>query len=415
MNPTPRAALLVGVAAASALVLPPALALAAFGAVVVAAVVDGFMLRGLPSVERTSPALASRGVPAELRLALTAPMPGPARLRQPAPPDVRIEPAEADNALEATLVARRRGRHVLPAPAVRITGPLGLARRFMRSGEDTELLVYPDLHAAFRLALSVRRSRFREAGRATRGPLGLGTEFESVREYLPDDDIRQVNWKATARLGRPMSNQYRVEQDRDVICLVDAGRLMAAPLADRTRLDAAVDAATAVAAVADELDDRCGAIAFDRAVTRLVQPRRSGGRAVIQALFDLEPTSIDSDYELAFRSIGTTKRALVIVLTDLLEQAAARPLVNAIPVLRRRHHVVVASVEDTDLTDLLRRPPQTEVDVYAATAAIDVLEARRRVTAQLRASGADVIEAPPDRLGVACVGAYLRAKARAQL
>ncbi len=105
----------------------------------------------------------------------------------------------------------------------------------------------------------------------------------------------------------------------------------------------------------------------------------------------------------------------MIVLTDLLEEAAARPLVNAIPVLRRRHHVVVASVEDTDLTDLLRRPPQTEVDVYAATAAIDVLEARRRVTAQLRASGADVIEAPPDRLGVACVGAYLRAKARAQL
>src|SRR5437764_1031252 len=80
------------------------------------------------------------------------------------------------------------------------------------------------------LALAVRQGRFRDAGQRSRGPLGLGLEFESVRDYLPDDDIRQVNWRATARLGRPMSNQHRVEQDRDVLCVVDAGRLMGAPL-----------------------------------------------------------------------------------------------------------------------------------------------------------------------------------------
>ena len=83
--------------------------------------------------------------------------------------------------------------------------------------------MYPDLLAARRLALSVRQGRFRDQGISARGPLGLGTEFELVRDYLPDDDIRQVNWRATARLGRPMSNQYRIEQDRDVIVVVDAG------------------------------------------------------------------------------------------------------------------------------------------------------------------------------------------------
>ena len=137
----------------------------------------------------------------------------------------------------------------------------------------------------------MRAGPLREVEGRRRGPLGLGTEFESVRDYLPDDDIRQVNWRATARLGRPMSNQYRVEHDRDVVCVVDCGRLMAAPVGVRTRLDAAIDAAVAVAAVADELGDRCGALAFDGDLLRTLSPRRRGTAAVVRALFDLEPSA----------------------------------------------------------------------------------------------------------------------------
>src|SRR5262249_45689006 len=151
-----------------------------------------------------------------------------------------------------------RGRHVLPEPALRLEGPLGLGAWHHRSGGEHAVVVWPDLPSAGRLARAVRAGRFRESGRRARGPLGLGTGLESIRDYLPHDDIRQVNWPATARVGRPMSNQYRVEQDRDVVCVVDAGRLMGAPLGDRTRLDAAIDAAAAVAAVADAVGDRCG-------------------------------------------------------------------------------------------------------------------------------------------------------------
>ena len=126
---------------------------------------------------------------------------------------------------------------------------------------------------------------------APRGPLGLGTDFESIRDYLPDDDVRQINWTATDRVGRPMSNVYRIEQDRDVVCLLDAGRLMAAPLDARTtRLDAAVDAVTMVALVADELGDRCGVTVFDAGIRSQLRPRRNGGRAVVRAILDAEPT-----------------------------------------------------------------------------------------------------------------------------
>ena len=268
------------------------------------------------------------------------------RIRQAAPPDLELTPREADGALEATLTARRRGRHELPAPATRTRGPLGLATWDHRPGAAAEVSVYPDLAMAWRIARSVREGRFREQGVSARGPLGLGTDFELVRDYLPDDDVRQVNWRATARLGRPMSNQYRVEQDRDVVVLVDAGRLSAAalPLAgdeparpQGTVLDASLDVLAAVALVADEVGDRCGAIAFDDRVRAALAPRRRGGAVVVRALHDLEPRLVDADHEAAFRRVEGAKRAFVLILSDLLEPVAARSLAEAVPVLSRRH------------------------------------------------------------------------------
>jgi uncharacterized protein (DUF58 family) len=414
LSPTARLAWLLGALALAGLVVPTAVVAAGALALVAAAAVDAWALRGRPEVEREAPRVLSRGVPAPLSVALAG-APGPVWLRQPAPPDLAVAPAEAAGRLEARLVGRRRGRHPLPPVAARVEGPLGLVRRDHRLGPEEEVLVYPDLRAAARVVRAVREGRAGEAARLDRGPLGLGTDFESVRDYVPDDDVRQVNWRATARLGRPMSNQYRIERDRDVVLLVDAGRLMAAPLGDGTRLDAAVDAASAVGLVADLLGDRAGAVAFDAEVLRRVAPARGGGRAVVRALFDVEPSARDSDYELAFRQVGEGKRAWVLVLCDLLEEAAARSLLEATPVLARRHAVAVASPVDPDLRRLVRTPPEDVRDVYAAGVALDVLAARSRVAGLLRRAGAEVVEASAERLGAACVGAYLRAKARGRL
>lgn len=421
MTPTPRAAAILGALSLCALLLPLGLVLLGALALLAATAVDAWSVRRPPELRRRVPSVLSRGVP----VALTVEVPpgsGRLRVRQATPPDVGLDPREAEGDLHATLVAQRRGRQVLPALAARREGPLGLGRWHHRIGDDEEVVVYPDLPAARRLVLAVRHGRFREQGQRGRGPLGLGTEFESIRDYASDDDIRQVNWLATARMGRPMSNQYRVEQDRDVICLVDMGRLMAAPIvtdptrpADRTRLDVALDALAAVGLVADEVGDRCGAVAFDARIRRQLMPRRSGGDAAVRATFDLEPAAVDSDYDLAFRTVARAKRALVLVLCDLLEEAAARPLIEAVPVLARRHAVVVASASDPELEAMVRTPPEQPLDVYRAAVALDVLNARRRVTVRLRSAGAEMIEAPPGALGAACVRAYLRAKARARL
>jgi uncharacterized protein (DUF58 family) len=416
MSPTPRAALGLAVVALLAIVLGPVVAGLLAAALAGALLADARAARRSPRARRRVAQIVARGVPAALGVDAPGADGRRIRVRQPLPPGLDIAPQEAGGDLEARLVARRRGRWTLPPAAVRVTGPLGLATWDHRAGEEAELLVYPDLPAARRLALTVRAGRFRESGRQSRGPLGLGTEFESIRDYLPDDDIRQVNWPATARIGRPMSNQYRIEQDRDVICVLDCGRLMAAPLSGgATRLDAAVDAATAVGLVADELGDRCGTVAFDATVHRRLAPRRRGGDALVRAVFDLQPAPVDADYELAFRSVASSKRAFVIVFTDLIEEVAARSLVMAVPVLARRHEVVVAGVVDPDLDAAVRTFPARELDVYRAAAALDVLAARERAAARVRAAGARVLETAPAELARACVGAYVSAKARARL
>jgi uncharacterized protein (DUF58 family) len=410
MTPTPRVAVALVALSVLFLVVPAELPLFAALALAVAMAVDAWWARRTPVVRRIAPTTLARGVPSSFSVRVVEDA-GAVRVRQPLPPDLRLEPAsEAEGELDGELLARRRGRHLLPQVVARRRGPLGLAAWTHRVEADAEVVVYPDLPAARRLASSVRAGRFRDEGLRRRGPLGLGTEFESVRDYSPDDDIRQVNWRATERLGRPMSNQYRVERDRDVVCVIDCGRLMAAPFADRTRLDAALDAAVAVAAVADVLGDRCGAIAFAGEVMRSLPPRRAGARDVVHAIFDLEPRSVDSDYELAFRHVRGMKRAFVLVLTDLLEESAARPLVDALPVVAVRHAVTVAGAADIELEAAVHELPESPVDVYRAAVALGVLDARATVTARLRRAGAYVVEAPPNVLAAACVRAYLRAK-----
>jgi uncharacterized protein (DUF58 family) len=411
MSPAPRAAaVLAGIALLTALTSP---AVGAVTALVLAGAVgaDALAVRRAPHVRRQVPRHLARGVAAPLRVDAERGV-GRVRVRQPAPAALAVEPREGDGALDATIVPRRRGRHTLGAVALRSEGPLGLGRWRHRAEGEHEVTVYPDIPAARRLALAVRQGRFRAAGRLTRGPLGLGTEFESIRDYEPDDDIRQVNWRATERLQRPMSNQFRIEQDREVMLLIDSGRLMAAPLGDRTRLDAAVDAAVAVALVADVLGDRAGALAFDREVRRRISPRRAGGHGVVRALLDLQPRAEEPDYELAFRSVEGAKRSLMLIFCDLLEETAARPLASAVPVLARRHAVTVATVRDPDLDEVLATEPTSAHGVGAQAVALDVLAARTRVAHMLRRAGAQVVEAPADQLAAACVTAYLTDKAR---
>jgi uncharacterized protein (DUF58 family) len=412
MTPTTRCAWLLASVAIGGLLLPVWVAVAAALALLAVTLADGMSVRGAPQIARRLEEVLSRGVPAKLSVLAASGDERQVLLRQPATPALQVTGEQGRRELHGEVTGIRRGRHTIPGVAGASVGPLGLARWHHRPGEPMELLVYPDLHTARRLVLRLRVGRAAPDGRLRRGPLGFGTDFESIRDYSPDDDIRQVNWRATARMGRPMSNQYRVEQDHDVMCLLDSGRLMSAPAARGTLLDAALDAATAVALAADELGDRCGAIGFDAEIRRAVEPRRFGGRAAVHTMFDLQPTLVESDFERAFTRVGGSRRALILVFTDLIDERAARSLVAATPMLTRRHAVAVVGVSDPELE---QAATDTDADPALAVAALSVVQARERAVAQIRRAGAEVVMAPAAALPERCVQVYLRAKARTRL
>ena len=383
-------------------------------AVAAAFVVDAVLVRRPPSVDRTLPSEVARGAETPFSVHVAPrPLVG-VRVRQPQTAEVRFDPAEARAALDGTFVALTRGVHQLGPTITRSVGPLRLARRDHAHGGAVEMTAHADLPAARRLATAVRQGRFRDPG-LRRGPLGLGTDFESIRDYTPDDDIRRMNWLATERVQRPMVNQFREDTERDLWCLVDAGRLSAAPVSDRTRLDVALDALAAVAAVADVVGDRVGSVVFDERVRSTMRPRRANAGRLVRQLDAVEPAIVDSDYDAAFAQVAAAKRSLVIVFTDVLDEAAARPLLQAVPVLVRRHAVLVAGVRDPDLVEAVTTVPEDRRALLTAGVATDLLAERDLVRRRLSSAGAVVVDATVDRLPSACVAAYLRLKAAARL
>jgi uncharacterized protein (DUF58 family) len=420
MSFTRRTVVLVMAAAFSALVLPWQIAGLVMLVIGVAAAADALQVREPPVIERSAPRIMSRGVTSELTCDVEA---GSPRLlvKQPVgDADLVVGDQVGVRGLRSALLATRRGAHLLPPLATISTGPLGLGRWYHRVGDEHTVTVYPDLPAARRLALDVRLGRFRDDARRSRGPLGLGTDLESIRDYQPDDDIRQVNWKATARIGSPMSNTFRVEQDRQIMCLVDCGRLMAAPVTANddattiTRLDVAVDVVAAVAAVAKEVGDQVGVLAFTDQIIRMVSPRRDSEDVVLEAIHDLEPVGVDADYERAFQHVIGMKRSLVIVLTDLLDDTAGEPLVRSLPILARKHSVIVASLTDPDVERLISSPAESIDEAMQTAVAVDILEPRSLLVSRLTHRGIDVVEGDVHRLSARTVAAYLRAKRRAR-
>ncbi|MCB1272379.1 MAG: DUF58 domain-containing protein [Microthrixaceae bacterium] len=318
-----------------------------------------------------------------------------------------------------TFEPMRRGHFVLDRVALRIHGRLGLGARQREVPLRTELRVHPPFRSAREAELRIRRARILEVGTRSARGLGGGTEFEQLREYGPDDEFRRIDWTATARVGKPVVRTYRAERNQRVLVLLDNGRVMAGRVGGVPRVEHAMDAAMMLTAVATRLGDRCGMVAFDTEVRSVVPPaRRSDQLArVTEAMYALEPALSESDYSGAFTEVVSRfrRRAMLVVVSDLLEQAVTDSLVPALPLITRTHLVVVAGVTDPAVDAWARGPVADDDEVFRRVAAVRALQTRRRAAAQLSALGAIVIDAPPGRLAVDLADAYLQVKTTGRL
>ncbi|MBI4260271.1 MAG: DUF58 domain-containing protein [Actinobacteria bacterium] len=418
-----------------------AAALAGGGSWVVAAVLDGFAVAllvvdvalaprpGLLRVEDETPSVLTVGEVGEVLLEARNPLGRPLDLevRDATPPSLRRDPARHRGRIEAggsaTLRSEirptRRGRFRLGPLTVRAGGPLGLGGRQWSVDRRRPVHVYPALPGRAEADLRLERARVLQSGERSSRIRGGGTEFDSLREYHPDDEFRRINWRATARSVRPVTNVFREERNQRVLLLFDVGRTMAGTVGGVARFEHALDAGFAVAELAARIGDHVGMAAFDGSVRVAVGPRSGRGQLgrVLGALFDLEPSLEAPNYGLAVAEVLARyrRRALLVLLTDLGSEATLEPLLDALPALRARHIVLFGSVADPSVAEAATAIPSSAEEVYRKAAAAGSVAARNRAAARLRSVGVDVVDRPPGRLAGALADRYLRMKAYGRL
>ncbi len=329
---------------------------------------------------------------------------------------VDLPPGESAR-LTTVLVPSRRGDRLADKVTVRAVGPLGLAARQVSLDVLGRLRVLPEF--ASRRHLPSRLARLREMdGRAAVQVRGEGTEFDSLREYVIGDDVRSIDWRASARRADMVVRTWRPERDRRVLIVLDTSRTAAARIGDEPRLDASIEAALLLSALAGRAGDRVELFAYDRGVRARVAGA-AGPRlmpALADALAPIEPALLETDWPGLVGSVHQrlSQRALVVLLTTLDPAAVETGLLPVVGQLTSKHQVVVASVADPEVA-ALRAARGSTADVYGAAAAARVELERTAVRTVLSQKGVEVVEGLPEELAPRLADTYLALKAAGRL
>lgn len=436
MVPTLRLVLLLAIGG-----LPLALAgggvtaLIAYDAILAALFMADAMLapgRTALVVSRRAEPILSLGVPAEVRIGVRNAGSRPVRVevRDAVPRSVEAGsgagaagrlnlPPEGWGELSYRVRPVERGRFRLGPIHLRSRGPLGLAwRQLVLTGTD-DVNVYPNLRELPRYHLQAVRGWLLEAGRKRTRRAGPGTEFAGTRDYVADDEYRVINWSATARRGRLVSNVFETEKSQTVLIALDAGRLMMPLAGERSKLDHAIEAALMLAYVAAIRDDRVGLLVFADRVKAFLPPVR-GRRAYLDLadrLFDLKAEPAESAYRqaLGFLRARQRKRSLVCLFTDLIDARASAELVAGLAALVPVHLPVCIALRDPQVAELVRQEPRDSEAVYQKGVGEFLLGERERALAVLRRRGGIALDVLPRELTPAAVNAYLEIKTRGRL
>ena len=317
------------------------------------------------------------------------------------------------------VVPVRRGREQGGEFVVDVFGPLGLGRRRSTVALPWDAAVYPPLVSVRLRAAVAQARRRREPGLTPLRQIGEGRLFESLREWVPGDDLRHIDWKATARRHKVIARQYEAERRQQVLLILDTGRLLTAEIAGVSRLDYVVQAALELAYAATQHDDNVGVMAFADGVQHFVAPQR--GRAALKRVLDVlavvEPTLVEPDYPGAFRYLAARnrKRALTVLFTDVIDRFASDALVANVASLRPRHLPLAVTLKNPELDAVAAGRPAAAHEAFRKAAAEELLRAREEALGHMRRAGVVVLDVSPQRAAEAVVAQYLELKRRGRL
>ncbi|MHB9109241.1 MAG: DUF58 domain-containing protein [Armatimonadota bacterium] len=389
-------------------------------------VADAIMLRRLEAVtaEREHDEILSLGAANLVRLTVDNPTPFPCwiALRDAPPAECTSESPDAVHTLrsfgrffhEYHLTPLKRGECRFGPLTLRLktAGGLWVMQRDFATGGTVK--VYPNIQQTKQQHLLSRRMRMRQMGLRALRLLGQGTEFESLRDYLPDDELRKVDWNASARRNIMVTRQYDIERSQQIMLVLDMGRAMASHLDYMTKLDHAINASVLLTYVSAQATDRVGVMAFADEVTAYMPPGKGAGQLplVLDQLYPLQPRLVESDYRGAFTFLAhrLRKRSLIVIFTDLIDPESSRRLMDNLALLHPQHMVLCVALSDYELKEMLSGPPPDVAGMYQQTVANLVLEDRQLALSTLHHRGILTVDAAPSDLSVAVVNRYLAIK-----
>jgi len=319
------------------------------------------------------------------------------------------------------VVPTKRGDYSFGVINIRFQSVLGLFT-YQTTIDDTEhktLKVYPNILDIRQQSLNAHKGYILESGIKPSGHKGLGTDFEGLRDFVPDDEYRRVNWPASARRGKLVTNDYKDEKSQNILLVLDSGRMMTADIHKLSKFDLAVNASLMLGFVGVSKDDKVGLMVFDNRVRLFLPPKKGKSQLqrILASTYNIQPNVVEPDYRAACHHImeQNKKRSLVCIFTDLIDHEASTQLIRYVSLLMKRHLVVCITLIDSEVIETANLIPANSQELYEKSVAEGVLRDRDRAIAVLQNAGVSVINVPAENLSAATVNKYLELKGKGRL
>lgn len=317
------------------------------------------------------------------------------------------------------LTPEKRGKYAFGRIAARHVSRLGLVWCQTYLGAPQTVKVYPNMRRAREAELVALGANSYLATQRKAVRRGEGREFESMRDYVRGDELRHISWTATARRAKLTTRQYQIERDQTILIAIDAGRLMTGRIEGETKFDSAIHACLALMSMAARGGDNAGIVVFGRRIKKFLPPRRGVEHfdATLEALCDLEPELIEPSYSNAFQFVSANlkKRALVVILTDLVDKESSKELLGSLKLLRPRHLPLVVTIGDRDLNTTVSRVPEDLKEVFTQSAAEEIIHQRESALRLVETQGGLALDVNAKTLAPSLLETYLKVKERGLL
>lgn len=312
------------------------------------------------------------------------------------------------------VVPTKRGDFTFAKVHIRILSDFKLCMKQYKIDISRPYKVYPNLKDLKRYRMEVYKSKLSQAGMKINPIKGMGTEFESLKEYVVGDEYRKINWKATARENKPIVNQYQPEKNQHIYMMIDTGRSMSYEVRGQKRLDLAINTALVLSDIVNTKGDLSGLLLFNTKVNQFIKPGKGSNHRhhIMEELYNIAYTKQTSNFRDAFYHFKSKekRRSLIFIFTDLETMDEAEELYKVLPILYKNNIVVIIFIENEKIIEITNSDAQSDEEIFVKGTAIEYLKERKTIIKMLNSRGLMCIECRAEELTMNSINQYIQLK-----